>query len=146
MDRREAILARLSEVLSGIEGIRHVERNRDDADEHEMPCALLLDSDETADEAAHGRGRPAFAQNLVSLTPEIFLVLRAPRHSTGPELNKHRVRIIKAVLTDPELTELCADGDIRYEGCFTPFGRGRTFQGEMRVDFTFVYRLNPMEL
>lgn len=146
MDRREAILARLTVVLAGIEGVTSFGRNRDDVSERQRPALRLLDADEAADEAAFERKRPAHAPNIVALTPEIYAVVAGEADEVGPAMSALRASVIKAVLTDHELLGLCVDGDIRYEGCATGFARGRTMNGEMLLQFTFNYLLDPARL
>ncbi len=145
-DRRELILARLLEIAKGIEGIAAAFRNRDEISETQRPCIVILDADEAADDADPG-SRPARAPRRIGMTPEIYIMLGTRPEALGTGINQLRARLIRAVLTDPDLGHLTGpSGAIRYEGCATALARGRTMEGEMGVSFTVSYVLRPDEL
>ncbi len=146
-DKREDILVRLLAIYRTVTGVVHVARNEQVADDWNFPAILLLDSDEGADESALGRGRPANAPNRVTMTPETFLLLGDLPEKVGTELNRYRARIIKAVLTDVELeTIVGGNGEIAYRGCATSLSRGREMLGDIGLDFSITYKLNPADL
>ncbi|KLK91421.1 hypothetical protein AA309_20210 [Microvirga vignae] len=156
-DKREQILVRLVEIAEAIPGIKTVERNPGQLDETVLPAIVILDADETADDADPGgpRGRPPFAPRRVGMTPEIYLMALAPTPEPGesssaklgPLINGMRAQFVKAVLTDASLREIVGtNGDIRYEGCATALARGRSMEAEMGVSFTFSYMLKPSDL
>ena len=65
----------------------------------------------------------------------------------GPALNELRAKLVKAVLTDAQLNTLVgANGYVRYAGCSTHLGHGRSMEGSMGVHFTFAYVLRPEQL
>jgi len=145
-DKREAILARLVEVAKTLTEPDCVFRNQTEIPESKRPAIVILDADETADEAAYGRGRPANAPNVILLQPEIFILLEAAPDKIGTELNGFRNRVLKAVLHDASLLALCKDGDIRYDGFATGLAVGRSMEGEGGIGLTFRYVLRPDKL
>ena len=56
MDKREAILQRLTEIAAGLPGVVTAVRNQDEISEHARPAIAVFDADETADERAVQRG------------------------------------------------------------------------------------------
>ena len=147
MDKREQILARLVEVAASVPGVRTVTRNTDEISEHKRPAIAVFDADESADEAAERQDHPGRAPNLVVMTPEVLILLGAPPASVGTALNDLRAKLIKAVLTDQALIELAgANGRVRYAGCSTHLGHGRSMEGTMGVQFSLAYVLRPEQL
>jgi hypothetical protein len=147
MDKREAILQRLVEIAAGLQGIATVVRNQDEISEHKRPAIAVFDADESADEAAERLDHPGRAPNLVVMTPEILILLGALPESVGPALNAMRAKLVKAVLTDAQLISLAGvNGRVRYAGCSTHLGHGRSMEGSMGVQFTFAYVLRPEQL
>jgi hypothetical protein len=63
-----------------------------------------------------------------------------------------RRELIRRVLTDVELNEQIVktgrfgNGAIRYLGCQTDLGWGRSMQGALRAQFMFKYALKPEDL
>lgn len=146
-DRREAILQRLLAVAEAIQDITFVARNRLDLSDRQRPAIVILDSDEVVDAGGPGQGRGPRAPSIVSMTPEILVLLqdnydRSDAVGIGAALNGIRARLIVAVLTDATLATLTGpNGTIRYEGCATGLSRGRNMEGEMGVSFSFLYPL-----
>ena len=87
---------------------------------------------------------------LIAMTPQVFIHAAgdgATDESAGPTVNEWRTAWLKAVLLDPDLLSLVgANGSIRYAGAATGFGWGRAMQGEVGIEITFVYHLNPNDL
>jgi hypothetical protein len=147
MDKREAILARLVEVAAGLDGIATAVRNQDEISERAQPAIAVFDADEAADEAAERQDHPGRAPNLVVMTPEVLILLGAAPESIGTALNALRAKLVKAVLTDSQLIVLAgANGRVRYAGCSTHLGHGRSMEGFMGVHFAFAYVLRPEQL
>ena len=147
MDRREQFLARLAEVAAGVSGIITVARNTDEISEHKRPAIVIFDADETADERAEQQGHAGRAPNIVNMTPEVLILLGATPERVGSALNEVRTRLVKAVLTDPQLVSLAGpNGRVRYSGCSTHLGHGRSMEGSMGVHFSFAYVLRPEQL
>ncbi|MCK1668624.1 hypothetical protein [Bradyrhizobium sp. 153] len=147
-DPREKILARLFDVLTTAAEAAggHAFRNVAKVPEHKMPAIRLFDGDEATDEAAFGRGRPASGPLIVAATPEIFVTLANDTEALGTEINTWRAKVIKAVLTDATLLELCHNGDVRYLGCSTALGEGREMTGDLGLAFALNYALRPAQL
>ena len=144
MDKREEILARLLQVAASVPGVAMAVRNQDELSERSRPAIVVFDADESADEAADHPGR---APNLVVMTPEVLILLGASPESVGSALNALRAKLVKAVLTDPQLIALTgANGRVRYASCSTHLGHGRSMEGSMGVQFTFTYVLRPEQL
>ena len=147
MDKREQILARLVEVAVSVPGINTGTRNTDEISEHKRPAIAVFDSDETADEAAERHDHPGRAPNLVVMMPEVLILLGALPAGVGPALNALRSKLVKAVLSDAQLIALAGpNGRVRYAGCSTHLGHGRSMEGSMAVHFSFAYVLRPDQL
>jgi hypothetical protein len=147
MDKREAILQRLVEIAAGLQGIATAVRNQDEISEHKRPAIVVFDADESSDEVAERLDHPGRAPNLVVMTPEVLILLGALPESVGPALNALRAKLVKAVLTDAQLIALAGvNGRVRYGGCSTHLGHGRSMEGSMGVQFTFAYVLRPEQL
>ena len=122
-------------------------RNQDEISEHRRPAIAVFDADETVDEAAERQDHPGRAPNLVVMTPEVLILLGASPESVGTALNALRAKLIKAVLTDAQLIALAGpNGRVRYAGCSTHLGHGRSMEGFMGVQFAFAYVLRPEQL
>ena len=81
------------------------------------------------------------------MTPEVLILLGALPERVGTALNELRALLIKAVLMDAQLTALVGpNGRIRYAGCSTHLGQGRSMEGSMGVQFAFAYVLRPEQL
>jgi hypothetical protein len=146
-DVREDILARLLEVVAAIPNIRWAQRNSVDVPENQLPAVMVFDADE---ETSGGQNRQSNSPVLVQMTPEIVFMQQADE--VGSDLTALRRESIKRVLFDAGLNDLIAkssprgDGAIRYLGCNTDFGYGRSQSGFLRVLFMFKYTLRPDDL
>ncbi len=81
------------------------------------------------------------------MTPEIYVIVGAAEGGVGAGLNALRAKVIAAISADTTLAGLVgSNGSIRYDGCATDLGRGRSMQGEMGLGFTFRYVLSPAKL
>jgi hypothetical protein len=147
MDKREQILARLVALAKALPGVSTVARNSDEISEHKRPAIAIFDADETADERAEQQGHPAQAPNLIVMTPEMLILLGARPESVGSALNDLRAKLVKAVLTDQALIELAGpNGSLRYTGCTTHLGHGRSMEAAMGIQFSVAYVLRPEQL
>lgn len=147
MDKREEILARLVAVATTVPGISTVVRNQDEISEHKRPAVAIFDADETTDEAAERQDHPGRAPNVVVMTPEVLILLGARPETVGTALNELRAKLVKAVLTDQPLINLAGpNGRVRYAGCSTHLGHGRSMEAAMDVQFSFAYVLRPEQL
>jgi hypothetical protein len=147
-DVREDILARLLEVVADIPNIRWAQRNSVDVPENQLPAVMVFDADEES--SGGGQNRQSNSSIVVQMTPEIVFMQQADE--VGSDLTALRRESIKRVLFDTGLNNLIAkssprgDGAIRYLGCNTDFGYGRSQSGFLRVLFMFKYTLWPDDL
>ncbi len=147
MDKREQILQRLVELAAAVPGVVTALRNRDEISERARPAIAVFDADETADERAEQQGHGGRSPNLVEMTPELLILLGGAPESVGTALNILRAKILNAVLTDQQLLTLVGpNGRVRYAGCSTHLGHGRSMEGFMTVHFAFAYVLRPDQL
>jgi hypothetical protein len=147
MEKREAILARLVEIAAALPGIKTAVRNQDEVSERARPAIAIFDADETADERAEERGHSGRAPNIIEMSPETLILLGGAPEAVGTALNEMRAKFIKAVLTDAQLAALTGpNGRVRYVGCGTHLGHGRSMEASMSVQFAFAYVLRPDQL
>lgn len=147
MDKREQILVRLVDIAATIPGINIAVRNQDELSERKRPAIAIFDADETADEASERQDHPGRVPNIVVMTPEVMILIGASPTAVGSSLNSLRAKLVKAVLTDAQLTALVGtNGRVRYAGCSTHQGHGRSMEGFMGVHFAFAYVLRPEQL
>jgi hypothetical protein len=151
MDRREALMSRLLEVVR-VPGIKKVARNKTDVSGRDRPAVIVLDADEVVDPHSYDRGRPAAAPLIVMLSPEVYVSVEklastaADEDVLGPMLNSFRMALLRAVLADTVFPELVGrNGEVRYDGCVTDFARGRSMEGELIMNFSFRYVLSPTD-
>jgi hypothetical protein len=149
-DVREDILARLLVVVASIPNIKSAQRNTSEIPEELLPAALVFDGDEETDDAADLSMRPSNRPTMVRMHPEIIIAQQADE--IGSDLTTMRRELIKRVMTDTELNEQIVktgrngNGAIRYLGCQTDLGLGRSLQGALRAQFMFKYALKIEDL
>jgi hypothetical protein len=149
-DVREDILVRLHEILATIPNIRVAQRNNPDLTEDQLPAAILFDGDEDTDDQSDQSMRPPNRPTMVSMMPAIVLAQQS--NEAGSDLTTLRRELLKRVLTDTALNETIVktgrngNGAIRYLGCQTDFGEGRSLTGGLLARFMFRYVLKPDEL
>jgi len=144
MDRREEILARLAVVAAGISGVVTAVRNSVGLSDDKRPAIDILDADEVSAPALSSQGK---GPQLVTMTPEIYIMVAETPENLGPAINAIRASVIKAILEDTDLQNLTGDnGSIRYEGCATGLSRGRSMEGEMGASIAFTYPFFLSEL
>ncbi|KEC73148.1 hypothetical protein RLPCCGM1_c1264 [Rhizobium leguminosarum bv. phaseoli CCGM1] len=142
-DPREQILQRLVAVLGDVEGIRKVKRNELDQNESTLPLAVILDGDETAADN-DPVSRPPTAPRIMTMTPEIYVVVANKAVQVGTDVNLFRSRVINAIAADAEIVALTKDREGgRYEGAASGLSRGRSMMGEVGLSFSFRYVLRP---
>jgi hypothetical protein len=150
VDTREAILARLLELVDSIPNIRFAQRNNVDIPEDQLPAAIVFDGDEETDDARDAGMRPPNRPTIVRMHPEIIIVEQSDE--VGSDLTTLRRELLRGVLNDIALNEQIVktgrfgNGAIRYLGCQTDLGWGRSLQGALRAQFMFKYTLKPDDL
>lgn len=143
MSKREDILARLVVIGAAIEGVVLCARNRDEISDRHKPAIIIMDADEAAVEGAPMRSGAASPQ-IISMTPEIYILLSSEPATVGTQLNAIQSALLSAILNDETLRTITGtNGSIRYEGCATGLSRGRSMEGEMGVSLTFQYPFKP---
>jgi hypothetical protein len=158
-DRREAILARLLAIAEGLAGVDYAARNVNEIPEGRRPAVQIFDADEkVAESGGAAPGHRAGGPQLVTMSPEIVILLGASAKTVGSELNAIRAALIKAIMTDDgddglivitgagSNTRAPSSGSIRYMSSATSLGNGRSMEGAMGVFFEFTYPLKPSEL
>jgi hypothetical protein len=155
MDRREAILSRLFEILQGVQSFAAVYRNRPlNPSTALRPALFLFDAHESRDEKIPEIAFRTLLTTAVKMTPEIFISLSDAPENVGPDLNGLRLEVLKAIAADDNsppvpgsLRDLVTQsGDIRYEGCATALTMASGVEGEMAVSITFAYPLLNVDL
>lgn len=161
-DRRQEVLARVFELLSGLSiplaggptGPLTIQpgtivRNRNELPKEMVPGIIMLDADEIKDPRvqlpARGMIEKAVPPSIIKMTPEIYVVLDTrgiTNMNVGEDLNTARLAILATLLPDKELqTIVGANGNIVYDGCVTDLARNRTMKGQLGVSITFSYPL-----
>lgn len=142
-DPRESILARLVAIGGTVTDIKTVKRNELGLSETMLPAFVVLDGDETGDDRDPVSRRPT-APRIVTMTPEIYVLLPDKAADVGTTLNLMRGRVINAIANDADLLALTKDREGgRYEGAATGLSRGRSMIGECGLSFSFRYVLRP---
>src|SRR5262245_43347308 len=148
MDRREAILDRIFQILDDVSGIPAY-RNYGNLNVTLRPALVLLDGTEEARDDLRGRGRPSNTPNLVILRPEIYIALRPEVGSStiGQDLNALRATILREILTDDTVANLHGrNGEVFYAGCITDLAEGEKMDGLMSILLQITYPFDPAEL
>lgn len=150
VDTREDILARLVVVMATIPNIKLAQRNNTDITEDQLPAAIVFDGDEETDDISDLSMKPPNRPTVVRMTPEVMIAQQSGQ--AGSDLTTLRRELIRRVLTDSELNETIVktgrhgNGAIRYLGCETDLGDGRSLQGVLLAHFMFKYTLKPDDL
>jgi hypothetical protein len=144
-DVREAILARLMEVVATVPNIRNVFRNNTDITDDQMPAALVRDGDEDVVSGNERSSRMPGGPLVVEMAPDIQIVEQSD--AIGSDLTTFRAELIKLVLFDTTLNEYTgSNGKISYLGCVTSFGWMEKQYGALQLRFQFKYPLIPNDL
>lgn len=146
-DRREQILVRIVEVLKTVTGIDAVYRNNNQPNETHVPAAVLFDADEdVANMPDPEIWRQPNAPQLMTMRPEIYLILGKKFENVGTSLNDFRGRIYKALVQDATLYALTGTtGRMRLDSTQTQLATGRAMTGECRLLFSITYVLRASD-
>lgn len=148
VDIRDDILARLPIVCAGITGIVAVGENGLDVPGVVRPAIIINDgSEEVVLERPNSPRRFGQVQ-IVELTPDIRLFLRADDGRDARKIkNLFRARIILAILGDATLQSILgANGSMKYSGCSAPDPSPETKEPRLDFTFTFSYPLKLSDL
>jgi hypothetical protein len=152
LSRREAILARIAEVIAAIPGIETSGRNVDRVADSKLPCAMLFDGDEEAFENLRATGGAA---NVVNMTPAIVVSLGDVPENVGTVTNEWLAKVQKAILFDSMIEQLAGgrsaplripNGGARYVAATTSLAEGRSSEVNLTVHFSIAYPFNPTAL
>lgn len=146
VDKRELILARVTQVLADTDYFQEVYRNKDATPDSVRPCIIILDGNETVEDPPSDR--PPTANTRVVMTPEVYAFVDAARpEEIGPIMSQARAQVIKALLTDTVLLGLVgSNGAIRYAGCQTQVAPGRRIEGTVLTNISFSYIMKAGDL
>jgi hypothetical protein len=145
-DNREAILARLQIVLSGVDGIKECTRNKTDFSSSALPAIGLMEGIEEVDADDLSDGA-ALRPMRVTMTPQLVLWVSGKPEEIGTTFNTLRQKVIKATLSDAELVALTTNGRrARYAGTKGPMIIGELVFSQMLIDLRFGYVLKPNAL
>lgn len=144
-DKRELILARLPIVCEAIEGIVAVARNKLDVPQLKRPAIIIQDGSQQRLLAP--KTDRFSAHQLMELSPQIWVYVRAGAGDAGPLMTLYHNRIAKAVIADPTLRQLVGQrGSIRYEGQSVPEPTPESKEPRMDVNVVFTYLLRMEDL
>lgn len=137
-------MQRLVAIAAAVASVKTVVRNQDEISEHKRPAIVVFDADESVAELVERQGHPGGGPALVAMEPELLILAAGTPQTVGSNLNGLRATLVKAVLTDAQLTALTGpNGQVRYVGCSTHLGHGRSMEGTMAIHFSFAYVLKP---
>lgn len=147
-DIRESILARLHDLAKTV--VSDAQRMDFSADLTTQPNLVLVDGEENlidADPFAHSSLAPV----KVQMEPH-FALLVLTSENAGPALSAIRANLIKAVLSDEQLSDLTAlqSGSrkigARFMGSETGVQMGEGLVAFMTLRFALIYHLKPTDL
>jgi hypothetical protein len=146
-DQRELIMVRLAEVVN-VTGVKTVSRNRVDFDETQLPAVGVLEGDEEVAENTLGRSARASGRPyIVTATPQVFIRVGGTSENIGSDLNTLRASVIKALLSDADLTGMSMDdGGMQYAGMQSMLHAARSMIGATAMVFVIKYLLYPDRL
>ena len=152
LDKREAILLRMLAILetitNGAEPI-FVFRNRGEVPPDKYPALILLDGGESFKNSTSTRGG-ILAPTVYNLNPQVFVLLKASytvnNDNVGPALSSWRMKLLRAFASDDSLfAMLGSNGEMQYLGHETDMQTGSLMIGQMLMQFSLSYTLNPSD-
>lgn len=161
INRRQLILSQLVQLLSGVEGVRGVYRNRGQLPPREKtPGIILLDGVIERKTPVDGFNITQMPPAVFTLKPEIVLAL-TPRDTVDnstlnnvanpvdEEMATFEQAIVGAVLNDDTLVALVGDeGSVIYDGFESDMRNGSTIGADgavMIFKFAISYVLDPSD-
>lgn len=157
MDYREAILARVEAIGTGLSLFTLVGRNKLRPSETQLPAYIVMDGGEETDARDPKDLRAARAPRRVRMRPSIIIYAGDTASNVGTDLNNFRKAVLNAIFTDATLIGVPAtqpgqaptqglvldQRSIDYLGCNPFFDMGRQVEGTMELHFEFTYALRP---
>lgn len=145
MDKREAILARLTAVCAGLPGIVSAARNVLDVPSLARPAFVVQDGSEELQDSPITNNRSGVGR--FELNAQCWLLIRGGANDVGPLMSLFRARLLSAITNDSTLRNLTGTvGGIRYDGCTVSEPTPETKEPRMDLNFTFVYTLAMSDL
>jgi hypothetical protein len=145
-DKREAILARMLDVLEGVQSGMVVLRNAPLSFPDSRPAIILYDGDEQAEPRDPNRGGPPSIRR-VRMVPGVVILVSSSAASVGSDMNELRAAVIHAVLTDATLLGYTINGvEVTYEGAEQVLEDGNKVEGAMNLTFAITYTLRMTDL
>lgn len=145
MDKREAILARLTAVCAGLPGIVSAARNVLDVPSLARPAFVVQDGSEELQDSPISNNRSGVGR--FELNAQCWLLIRGGANDVGPLMSLFRARLLNAITNDSTLRNLTGTvGGIRYDGCTVSEPTPETKEPRMDLNFTFVYTLAMSDL
>lgn len=147
-DRREQILARLVEIFDASNDFVTVKRNTLNLDKDLLPALVVFDADETnADFAGMPTWTPKNRAQMMTMRPEIYIVISDKQGDVGTTLNRLRSVAYRAIVGDNQLHAIVGDnGRIVLGAMHTALATGRKMSGELKLSFEFTYPLMVKDL
>jgi len=146
-DPREAILARMAELIIGLPGLETAARNLDEVSDLKLPCAILYDGDEEA--SPNNLRAVGLLPNVIHAVPQVIITMQEVPETVGATVNEWRAKLLNAILADEALQNLCGShphAGVRYVGCSTSLVPGRSSQSSLIVHFSVAYHFIPTQL
>lgn len=143
-DKRELILDRIFDILSGIRGVTTIVRNVDEMPEASRPCLVLIDGDEARSDTSRGIGMQPV---VMVMSPVIAIGVSSTPSQVGTDANALRVKILPAILGDAQLTALMGkNGRISYDRADGKLSHGSLMACDLQLVFSIYYPLDPSDL
>lgn len=148
INRREEVLDRLKAIMEAQEGYETTFRNRSLLSNDNLPALGLLDGDESSRIGTPApRGRPGFAASIVTMNPQIFIVVKNKKPANkdiGTLLNTLRGKLISAIAADALLLALIGpNGRLNYDGAETDLKTGMPLEGQMQINLSIDVPFDP---
>lgn len=163
--RSEQVKLRLLEILEEVApslvepvSAEHVMRNEAPQDNDDTPALILLDGRMRMVKPVRITGtksgmisRTLNRKGIASLQPSLWYIAKMreseDQSELGPLLSDAEIAIHNGVTRDAELLALLTtNGWMEYLGHETDMQTGNLLSGELRLDFSFVFPLDPGEL
>ena len=141
LDRREALIARILAVLQTVDGIVVATRNIRHTNLEVMPAAIVFDADEhLAESPDSGLWVPPRTPQMMTMRPEIYVMVAGKPSEVGALLNGLRASIFSAMVQDADIQSLVGtNGRIILDLVQTALAPGRQMSGEMKIVFAITY-------
>jgi hypothetical protein len=146
-DKRELILVRLLKIAQATFGANRAFRNTEEIPEEARPACLIHDGSEEAAESDPQRPRGRAGVRIVSMTPEIAILLGDDPDNVGAALNAKRAALMVAIEDDTTLVSYLLNSDgLRYQAWATNLESGRQTEAIGFLSYELTYLLKTSDL